>query len=133
MSASPAINSYEAQIKPKVQLFQIVLIFFFSVALLAVGFMGLGNVLKESAGVWFAKSGACVTALTIVLGHKIQSFGVRVSPYLSMTTLEIESVREKWGPWVPRLQLANLSLGVLSALIWGYGDTLVALIEQANL
>lgn len=128
MPAKTEIASYEARVKPLSQIVQIAVLFLFSGALLATGFLGWGNLLNEAAGVWFAKSGACVTALTIVIGHKTETFDALVNPRLSLTSSEIEQVRGKWGPWANRLRSVNLFLGVLSAVVWGYGDTFMGLV-----
>lgn len=94
------------------------------IAVLIVGWMGWGNILNEARGAWFSKSGACVTALTIVISQRIQTLERMILPRSSFGSVEVSQLLPVWIPKLKMLQSINLLLGISSALIWGYGDTL---------
>lgn len=110
--------------KRKRQLLSIAPFILLCVAVLAAGWMGLGNFFDEDRGVWFAKSGACVTALSIVISQRIQILEGMIFPRSSFVPAHVAQLWQRWAPRLKMLQRINLCLGISSALIWGYGDTL---------
>lgn len=92
-----------------------------SVVAIVLGWFGVGNFFGENSHAWFSKSGAFSTAGLIWAGRYEGAILRRY--FLGPMSLPISAAKQKILKVQPILEWVTFFFAIISAFIWGYGDT----------